>query len=306
LIQHQMLTMKMNEVKSVEFTSCREESVVVHPYFRQSTCDTASTGCASDEDSEECEEHLEYYPLSFNQNLSFLIKSSQRFLPNDEVLPCPSPDWWQAYMEWHRSAFPRSKCPSPPGSSGSSYDSVETNCCSGTCRAGHPTFETSDSLHDFNERGLELVFLLRQELAQQQSRLSPHVTFVVEPYERLLSNIRLGRNAASWWHIKDMSYGYVIPSLQRLPISDELKCQLSQWRRRTSRDWIDSSHRASFRHDGRDLQQLLSYELNVRPHQQINCFLYQANRRTYQRAVLRCKTNNLRAQVQVAARAAEA
>jgi hypothetical protein len=243
----------------------------LHPYYRHPTTSTATRNALTN--SPMTSPRSNYIPLTSDMVI-ISPSSCSNDLYESNFLPRPSSDWWQAYREWIQGAFDQPSSPPFGASTGSSCPSMRTKRLPTT---GHPKFETSDSLHDFNERGVQLVFWLRKEMTLYTTVRRTNVTFVVEPFQPLFRNVQLAPNAASWWLIKDMSYDYVIPSIQRLPISDELKCQLSQWRRRTSLDWTDSSRRASFRHNGFDLQQILLYELNVRPRQQDNFFIYNAN-----------------------------
>jgi hypothetical protein len=254
-----------NEKTKPRTSSIRGALTYLHPYYRELPLDT-SMPSNNPQNHDNSHRYFRLAPDLDSTPLSLQSNDGH----SSEILPRPSSVWWQAYHEWIREAFDQTSLPMA-----SKCASIQTKR---PPNRDHPRFETNNSLHDFNDFGERLVFWLRQEIALDQTGHSPKATFVVEPFRRLFSNVQLAPNPASWWHIQDMNYGYVIPSLQSLPISDELKCQLSQWRRRKSLDWTEATQRAAFQRHGSDLQQILTYELNVRPQERANSFIYNASR----------------------------
>jgi len=121
---------------------------------------------------------------------------------------------------------------------------------------GHPVFAKVEDLYDFNETGVGLVERLQKELKGNR-------IIEVEPFLPLYSNMEVGEAVAAWWHIKDKNYGYVVP-IQHLPVSDDLKSRLMAWRMRKTYDWLDAAHCESFNREGRDLEEHILWELNVR------------------------------------------
>jgi hypothetical protein len=143
----------------------------------------------------------------------------------------PSESWMQDYIKWN------------------SHDD-------GECAfKGHPVFSSRKALFEFDDAGVILSTRLRHELEGRGVE--------VEDFQPLYSNIEVGDALSGWWHIKDKNYGFVIP-IQHLPVSDELKSRLMNWRFRKGRDCLNRSACDSLNKEGRDLEEHILWELNVR------------------------------------------
>lgn len=126
-------------------------------------------------------------------------------------------------------------------------------------KKGHPLFSSKKALHEFNDKGAQLVEQLRQVLKKNglDSKME------VEEFRPLYSNIEVGNTPSAWWHIRDKNYGFVVP-IQHLPVSDDLKSRLMAWRVHKSKDWKNEDSVSSLNEEGHDLEEHILWELNVR------------------------------------------
>lgn len=126
-------------------------------------------------------------------------------------------------------------------------------------KKGHPLFPCKKSLHDFNDKGTELVEKLRKVL--KENSLDDQIE--VEDFRPLYSNIEVGNTPSAWWHIRDKNYGFIVP-IQHLPVSNDLKSRLMAWRVHKSKDWPNEDSVSSLNEEGHDLEEHILWELNVR------------------------------------------
>lgn len=145
----------------------------------------------------------------------------------------PSEEWLEEYREWNRF---RGIVGVPP------------------------TFASLHELRTFNAKGAELAERLQEELEMNGTARK----VMVAPFKPIYSNVAVGDAVCAWWHVKDITYDFVIP-IQKLPISDKLKAHFQVWRFRKLQGWLDPEIRAELNLEGHDLEDQLKYELTMAP-----------------------------------------
>jgi hypothetical protein len=145
----------------------------------------------------------------------------------------PSEEWLEEYREWNRF---------------------------GGIVGVPPTFDSLQELRTFNTKGAELAERLQEELETNGTARK----VMVAPFQPIYSNVAVGDVVCAWWHVKDMTYDFVIP-IQKLPISDKLKEHFQAWRFRKFQGWRDPEIRAELNLEGHALEDQLKYELTLAP-----------------------------------------
>ena len=130
--------------------------------------------------------------------------------------------------------------------------------------SGHPEFRSLPEIRNFNAKGVELSFMLREELGTQA---------YVQPFLPIYSNMSIGSSdIAGFWHLRDDNYGFPV-SIQKLPISDALKGAFIRWflRLESKWEWLDQEAvQEELNAEGCELQTKLSEELNADEVQLVN------------------------------------
>ena len=123
------------------------------------------------------------------------------------------------------------------------------HCSEGNCQ--QPCFESIHDLQNFNQKGLELTKRLEQELKGTDIK--------VEPFQPVYDEVKV---SCGWWHLRDEKYGFPV-SVQKLPVSDELKADFSFWRFRKDQGCLtDEETRKDLEQQGQELQERLFEELH--------------------------------------------
>jgi hypothetical protein len=123
------------------------------------------------------------------------------------------------------------------------------HCSEGNCQ--QPCFESIHDLQNFNQKGLELTKRLEQELKGTDIK--------VEPFQPVYDEVKV---SCGWWHLRDEKYGFPV-SVQKLPVSDELKADFSLWRFRKDQGCLtDEETRKDLEQQGQELQERLFEELH--------------------------------------------
>lgn len=112
-----------------------------------------------------------------------------------------------------------------------------------------PTFENIHDLQSFNQMGVELTTRLQRELPNAD----------VEPFQPVYDQMRV---TCGWWHLRDEKYGFPV-SVQKLPVSDQLKADFSMWRhKKDNHCLVDDDSRHELEVEGAALQDRLYQELH--------------------------------------------
>jgi len=137
----------------------------------------------------------------------------------------PSLDWLHDFHLWYHSS------------------------CEESCGDEQPSFDNIQDLQSFNRQGMELTKRLQQEL--------PNVE--VEPFQPVYDQVRV---TCGWWHLRDEKYGFPV-SIQKLPVSDELKADFTLWRYlKDANCLVDETRRHELEEEGKALQERLYKELH--------------------------------------------
>lgn len=170
------------------------------------------------------------------------LKGGDREFDFDEVVINPSQKWMDDYLEWNRF----SRLPDDPIDDDEHLEKDAT---------AMPTFATLEELHEFNAKGSQLAERLALELGGIDC-------IQVERFKPLYSDMQVG-SIASWWHLKDRNYGFVV-SVQRLPVSDCLKSKLQTFRYQKSMGlWKQPNTTRALKQEGQELEERLLWELNA-------------------------------------------
>jgi len=184
---------------------------------------------------------------------SFVIEDDLQDSDNecafDQVLITPSEAWMDEYLQWNRFG----RLPEDPAEDNLlSLDEDDPT-------TSIPVFYSLEELHDFNAKGAELTRRLQVELEQGNPS---QCKIRVGVYRPLYTNMLVGP-VASWWHLKDCNYDFVVP-VQRLPISDHIKSRLQAFRFHKGMGlWQDPEALLGLVEEGKDLQRGLYLELTA-------------------------------------------
>lgn len=131
------------------------------------------------------------------------------------------------------------------------HDEWLQHTCKGDCvndeeRCHQPCFHSIEELNSFNKTGRELSQRLEQEFP----------TLDVEPFEPVYDQLRV---SCTWWHLRDEKYGFPV-SIQKLPVSDELKADFSLWRYKKDEKCLSDAE--ELEKEGNELQKRLYEELH--------------------------------------------
>ena len=112
-----------------------------------------------------------------------------------------------------------------------------------------PAFDNIRDLQSFNQMGAELTKRLQRELPNAD----------VEPFQPVYDQMRV---TCGWWHLRDDKYGFPV-SVQKLPVSDQLKADFSMWRHKKDDHCLaDAESRRQMEEEGAALQERLYRELH--------------------------------------------
>lgn len=113
-----------------------------------------------------------------------------------------------------------------------------------------PSFEKIEELQSFNQTGAELTERLQEELPEMK----------VAPFQPIYDSLKV--SACNWWHLKDDKYGFPF-SVQKLPVSNDLKADFVVWRNRKDDNCLaQASTRCELEQQGQELQKRLHDELH--------------------------------------------
>jgi hypothetical protein len=112
-----------------------------------------------------------------------------------------------------------------------------------------PAFDNIRDLQSFNQMGADLTTRLQRELPNAD----------VEPFQPVYDQMRV---SCGWWHLRDDKYGFPV-SVQKLPVSDQLKADFSMWRHKKDDHCLaDVELRRQMEEEGAALQERLYRELH--------------------------------------------